>query len=144
MSEPLPLRAGGCLCGAVRFAARPGPHMDVCHCGMCRRWSGGVFMAVPVTELTIEDGSPLGAYASSDYGERAFCRNCGSSLFWRMRDGSSAAASLQAFDDLSGIDFAEEIFIDDKPALYSFADDTAKLTGAEFVARVSGQEQAGG
>ncbi|GLK56249.1 hypothetical protein JOD31_002286 [Methylopila capsulata] len=137
-------RTGGCLCGAVRFSAKAAAHMDVCHCSMCRRWSGGVFMTVPVEELAIEDEGALRAFASSGYGERVFCGTCGSSLFWRMQDGSAVVASLQAFDDPSGIAFAEEIFIDDKPALYSFADDTAKLTGAEFIARVSGQEQAGG
>lgn len=135
---------GRCLCGAVRFTARAGAHMDVCHCGMCRRWSGGVFMGVPVTELAIEDETALGVYRSSDYGERVFCKTCGASLFWRMQDGSAAVVSLQALDEASGVVFAEEIFIDDKPATYDFANDTAKLTGAEFIARVSGQEASGG
>lgn len=138
------VKTGGCLCGAVRFSAKAGAHMDVCHCGMCRRWSGGVFMGVPVEDLKIEDEAALGVYRSSDYGERVFCKSCGSSLFWRMQDGSAAVASLQAFDDPSGIVFAEEIFVDDKPATYDFANDTAKLTGAEFIARMSGQEASGG
>lgn len=140
----LALKTGGCLCGAVRFSAKAGRHMDVCHCGMCRRWSGGVFMGVAMTDLTVESEAALGVYRSSGYGERVFCKTCGSSLFWRMQDGSAGVVSLQALDDQSGIVFAEEIFIDDKPAIYDFADGAARLTGAEFIARVSGQEASGG
>ena len=34
---------GGCICGAVRFEAKPeSDEMGVCHCGFCRRWSGVV------------------------------------------------------------------------------------------------------
>ena len=41
------LRSGGCLCGAVRFEIPvPQAKFTVCHCGMCRRWSAGPFMAV--------------------------------------------------------------------------------------------------
>lgn len=135
-------KTGRCLCGAVRFEGMVGPHMDACHCGNCRRWTGGMFMAVPVTELAIENEAGLAAYKSSDYGERVFCRTCGSSLFWRMQDRSATVVSLQALDDPSGIDFAEEIFVDKKPAIYAFANDTRKLTGAEFFARVAESQKA--
>ena len=33
---------GRCLCGKVTFTAEGvEPHSHACHCGMCRRWSGG-------------------------------------------------------------------------------------------------------
>jgi hypothetical protein len=131
--------SGKCLCGAVRFTATPkNDEMSVCHCGMCRRWSGGVFMAVGCETLDVEDGAPLGVYRSSDYGERVFCSVCGSSLFWRMHDDSFFAVCPQAFDDPSRFRFASEIFIDAKPANYAFANDTRKMTGAEFFAAMSG------
>lgn len=140
----LATKSGRCLCGAATFTAKVGREMHACHCDYCRRWSGGVFMAVFVEDVTIDDESELGVYKSSAYGERVFCKTCGSSLFWRMQDGSGGVASLQAFEDKSGVDFAEEIYIDKKPALYSFAGSAAKLTEAEFVARMTGQETAGG
>lgn len=144
MSDAAP-KSGRCLCGAVRFSAKIGPHVDVCHCGMCRRWSGGVFMASAGEDIAIEDEAALGVYRSSDYGERVFCKTCGSSLFWRMQDGSGAHVSVSALDDLSGLTFAQEIFIDEKPALYDFANETRRLTGAEFVAMFEAkQEEAGG
>ncbi|MCP3055288.1 GFA family protein [Aurantimonas marianensis] len=132
MSEAL---KGGCLCGAARFTAKPQKmEMDVCHCRMCQKWSGGVFMAVPCTEVTLEDETQFSRYVSSDWAERLFCKSCGSSLLWRMRDGSHAAVSMQGFDDPSRFAFTEEIFIDEKPETYRFADATRKMTGPEVVA----------
>ena len=124
---------GRCLCGAVKFQATPqGAEMTVCHCVMCRRWSGGTFTAIDCTgALKIEDASALGVYRSSEWGERCFCKQCGSSLFWRMQDGSHISVAAQAFDDPAQFAFTTEIFIDEKPANYAFANQTKKLTGAE-------------
>jgi hypothetical protein len=131
------VRSGGCLCRAVRFTAVPSkPHMDVCHCGMCRRWSGGVFMSVPVRDLKIENEAGLGVYSSSEWAERLFCKSCGSSLVWRMKEEEAdlIAVSYQSLDDQSGLVFEQEIFIDEKPALYAFAGDRPRKTGAEVMA----------
>lgn len=132
---------GGCLCGAVRFTASPASQtMGVCHCAMCRRWSGGTFMAVDCGQsVEIEDDDQLGIYVSSDWGERVFCKTCGSTLFWRMRDGSDTVVSAQAFDDPSVFQFTSEIFVDEQPENYAFANETRRLTGPEFVAIISGK-----
>jgi len=139
-----PIRTGGCLCGAVRFEAVPSKlEMDVCHCSMCRRWSGGAFMAVPCgNSLSFTLSGGLAVFRSSDYGERLFCKACGSSIAWRMQDGSAAAVSMQAFDDAEGFVFAEEIFVDDKPDTYAFANHTRKLTGAEVMAQFANEQGA--
>src|SRR5690349_9964967 len=103
--------SGGCLCGAVRFAAvAEKREMDVCHCNMCRRWSGGVLMTVPCTDVEVADDTQLGVYPSSEWGERAFCRACGSSLFWRQRSGEGhVAVAFPSLDNAGDLDFAEEI-----------------------------------
>ncbi|NVK36182.1 MAG: GFA family protein [Rhodobacteraceae bacterium] len=128
--------SGGCLCGSIRFTATPvQSEMGVCHCKMCRQWSGGVYMAVGCGDsVVIEDETSLGVYKSSDYGERVFCKSCGSSLMWRMQDGSHSSVSAQSFDDPSQFGFVSEIFVDEQPANYAFANDTKKMTGAEVFA----------
>jgi hypothetical protein len=66
-------KAGGCLCGAVRFVAE-GVETEhhACHCGMCRRWSGGApFFGVTVQSVVFS-GSELTRYASSKWAERGF------------------------------------------------------------------------
>jgi hypothetical protein len=136
-------KTGHCLCGAVRFKATPRrEEMGVCHCGMCRRWSGGTFMAVDCgTSVEIEDDTRLGVYVSSDWGERVFCKSCGSTLFWRMRDGSDTVVSAQAFDEPADFRFVSEIFTDEQPPNYAFANDTRRMTGPEFIALVTGKAE---
>lgn len=131
---------GGCLCGSVRFTAAPSEtEVTACHCGMCRRWTGGPFLGVRCDDaVTIVSGEDqLAAYASSEWGERVFCRTCGSTLFWRMRETKDTEVAFGAFDDPSPFSLRKEIFIDAKPAGYSFADDTEKLTGAELMAQMA-------
>ncbi|SJZ55511.1 GFA family protein [Consotaella salsifontis] len=133
---------GKCLCGAVRFEAVVEKlEVGACHCGICRRWAGGPFMAVGASAAVLSGIDDLGIFQSSEWGERGFCRECGSSLFWRSRDESHYALSVNALQDASDATFSTEIFIDSKPAWYDFANDTKKMTGAEvFAAFAPAQE----
>jgi hypothetical protein len=128
--------SGRCLCGAVQFTATPKRmEMGVCHCGMCRRWTGGAFMGVQCgPDVQVADASQLGAYQSSGYGERCFCKVCGSTLFWRMQGGAMHVVAAQAFDDPNAFAFVSEIYVDEQPGNYSFANQTKRMTGPEFVA----------
>lgn len=142
-TAPLGPCHGHCLCGAVRFRATPlSRAMSVCHCSLCRRWAGGVGMAVACDPaLQLDDDSALGVYRSSEWGERVFCRACGSSLFWRARDGSALMVSAQAFDDPSVFELTLEIFVDDQPCNYAFAQSTRRLTAAQTLATFATRDQ---
>ena len=134
---------GGCICGAVRFSAVPkSDEMGVCHCTLCRRWTGGAgFLGVECgTSVETENEAMLGVYKSSEYGERVFCKTCGSTLFWRMQDGSDTVASAQAFDEPGSFRFVSEMFFDEKPDNYMFANDTKKMTSAEFLAAYASKQ----
>lgn len=127
---------GGCLCGAVRFTAtRANRDVAICHCGMCRKWTAGLFMAVDCTDtLKVDDATDLGLYRSSEWAERAFCKKCGTPLFYRLVGQNLSFASAEAFDDRDGYEFTSQIFIDEKPAYYEFANETHNMTGAEVFA----------
>jgi hypothetical protein len=129
-------QSGGCLCGAVRFTASPSDHeVGVCHCSMCRRWSGGPLMVRDCgTTLKVEDTSGLGVYRSSEWAERGFCKQCGTPLYYRLIDKDLYFVSAEAFDDVKDITFTTQIFIDEKPAYYDFANKTRTMTGAEVFA----------
>ncbi|MEW5422602.1 GFA family protein [Amorphus sp. 3PC139-8] len=132
-------KSGGCACGAVRFAATvKGTHMDACHCETCRHWSAGPLMGVEVQDLTIEDETSLGVWDSSPWAERLFCTRCGTSIGYRMKDGSFT--TLSAFVSDTPLDFplGTEIFVDSKPASYAFAGDAKQMTGADVVAMFGG------
>ena len=74
------------MCGAVAFTAKglKPEAASVCHCEMCQRWAGGPWVAVFVSELEFQDDAQLGWYQSSELARRAFCRQCGSGLFWQL------------------------------------------------------------
>lgn len=132
--------AGKCLCGAVRFIARPKNFkVGVCHCDMCRRWSGGPFLALECgSEVEFENDDSLKFYRSSDWGERGFCAECGSALFWRTQDREQWVVSAGALVGPENLTLTSQIFIDEKPDYYDFANDTEKLTGAEVFAKFAG------
>ncbi|MHB8179549.1 MAG: GFA family protein [Acidithiobacillus ferrivorans] len=79
---------GGCLCGAVRYAATGHTVFSVnCHCRDCQRTSGGAYtpaLFVPETSITIDSGRKM---------SRGFCPKCGSQLF----------AKLEMLPDIIGI-----------------------------------------
>ncbi|MEO0819942.1 MAG: GFA family protein [Pseudomonadota bacterium] len=84
MSETL---VGGCLCGAVRYEARPPKSLHYfCHCTDCRRHGGGAVhagIAVAADSLVVT-GSPTVWTKAADSGRtiaRHFCSICGSHLF---------------------------------------------------------------
>ena len=127
---------GSCLCGAVSFTASPSTmEMGVCHCSMCRKWSGGTFMAVSCDSINIEDETHLKAFQASKWGERLFCDKCGSTLIWRTQDHKHSVMAAQAFDDPSKFEFTSEIFVDNKPDNFEFANPTKKMTEAQVMAQ---------
>ncbi len=139
MAEDL-TRTGRCLCGAVTFTVElKAAHFDACHCGMCRRWSGGPAFAVEAKAAPAIDGADkLASYSSSDWGVREFCSTCGSNLFWRSPQFGIASVYLGALDNADDLTFETQIFVDHKLPGYSFAEQTQMMTEAEVVAQFSG------
>ena len=140
-------KTGGCLCGAVRYTLSETPTAyGACHCGMCRKFSGGIELGLHVMPggLTWDADDQLATFTSSEWAERGFCITCGFSLFWRLTmpgemQGlmSVAAGSL---DDMSGLTFDTEVYIDHKPDSHAFAGDRKRMTEADVMAMVNGGE----
>jgi hypothetical protein len=106
---------GRCLCGAVRYEVR-GPLRDVvlCHCVECRRWSGnaGAFSAAHDTDLVVE-GDALRWIESPDSARRArraFCSECGSSLFWKAADAERTGIAAGTLDTPTGLEITAHIY----------------------------------
>ena len=76
-------------------------------------------------------------YASSDWAERGFCRKCGSHLFYRLT-GSGRYMVPPGLLDVDFV-FDHQVFIDEKPGYYSFANETENLTGEELFAKYAPQ-----
>jgi hypothetical protein len=134
-------RDGGCLCGAVRFTARlTGTSFGVCHCPMCRKWTGSALlgMTVPAGNVAWTGAEHIARRQSSGWGERAWCRDCGSPVWFRVTVDSPLAGTIElpigSFDNADGLTMANEIYIDVKPDSYAFAaTDRQVLTRAQCV-----------
>ncbi|MEM7078069.1 MAG: GFA family protein [Pseudomonadota bacterium] len=125
---------GKCLCGAITFVAdEVETHVHACHCAMCRGWTGGPMMAAAVGSVTFS-GDTLKRYESSLWAERGFCSECGSSLFYRLKEPEIYLLATGVFDDAEQFSVTGEIYIDEKPGGYDFAGDHPRLTGEEFLA----------
>jgi hypothetical protein len=100
-SETKSLLAGGCQCGAVRFALSAAPvRVSVCHCRMCQKASGAPFASladIPLEHFAWTRGKPA-AFRSSSIAERDFCAACGTPLSYRLIGGSKIEIMTGAFD----------------------------------------------
>jgi len=98
--------AGGCQCGAVRYALATSPeHASVCHCRMCQKASGGPMMAfarVKKSALRWSRGKPA-SFRSSSLVERHFCAACGTPLTYNFIDSPHVSVSAGSLDDPEAI-----------------------------------------
>ena len=131
-----PRMEGQCLCGAVTVSAANNPHVEACHCGMCRRWGGGPLLAVSCgSDVQFTGREQVGVYDSSEWAERGFCKRCGTHLFYRFKPADTYAVPAGLFEHQDQLALHEQIYIDSKPEYYAFANDTPVLTEAEVLKR---------
>lgn len=81
MSETI---VGGCQCGAVRYRlSAPVQRVEHCHCSMCRRLHGALFVSFGIArraDFQLEGEDALGDYPSSPGVHRRFCTVCGGQI----------------------------------------------------------------
>lgn len=128
---------GHCLCGKVKFIANNmNNSVGVCHCSMCRRWTGGPIMAVSCgTDVVFEGEDAIKVYSSSDWAERGFCADCGSNLFYRLKGSGEHFMAAGLFENDEDFVFESQVFIDEKPKYYCFSNETSNMTAAEVFAK---------
>ena len=128
---------GQCLCGAVKITANSAEsHVGACHCRSCRRWGGGPFMEINCgSDVDFEGHEHIARYNSSDWAERGFCRQCGSHLFYRLKEPQQHMMPVGLFEEDEAREFRTQVFIDEKPDYYNFANETEDMTGAELFAK---------
>ena len=133
---------GSCLCGGVRFEVDP-PFIQAshCHCERCRKHSGTAvctqarvlrkqFHLLQGRELikvygsaSVRDSGATGKVAER-HAVKAFCLNCGSSLFggdWP--NGPQVSIRMGAFDDDPGIRPQFHTFVADRAPWDTITDD---------------------
>jgi hypothetical protein len=128
---------GSCLCGAVKISTNNMSNLvGACHCNMCRKWGGGALLAVECgSEVSFSGEENIGVYQSSQWAERGFCQKCGSHLFYKLKQNSQYFIPVGLFDNSENLRLDHQVFIDEKPEYYSFANETHNMTGAQLFAQ---------
>ncbi|MDX7900197.1 GFA family protein [Aeromonas media] len=121
---------GTCLCGGITVSSGDHKEVNLCHCTMCRRWSGGPMFAVHGGKGVSFKGLTPVAYRSSEWAERGFCPTCGTHLFYHLLPTDEYILSAGLFQE-QGFELTGQIFIDEKPDFYELKNDTPTLTGQQ-------------
>lgn len=125
---------GKCLCGSIEVVADEHQEVGLCHCSMCRRWTGGPMFAVHCGSRVSFNGGKPSAYRSSDWAERGFCPTCGTHLFYHLLPNDDYILPAGLFQE-QNFKLTSEIFIDERPAFYEFKNETHKMTGQQVFER---------
>jgi hypothetical protein len=93
---------GGCLCGALRYEARP-THREgyYCHCRMCQLAFGNTraaFLNLRKDEVRWLTPAPS-YFASSTFARRGFCGRCGTPLSFEYLSSERMDLSVGSLDD---------------------------------------------
>jgi hypothetical protein len=118
MEVAQPRATGRCLCGAVTYEVR-GLLRDVvlCHCVECRRWGGhaGAYASAMNVDLVVSGGSLrwVPSPESNRHARRAFCCECGSSLFWQAADAERTGIAAGTLDPPTGLRLTAHIYTAD-------------------------------
>ncbi|MEP5759259.1 MAG: GFA family protein [Litoreibacter sp.] len=121
---------GRCDCGAVKFEVDVVREtVTVCHCRQCRRTSGHVWASTKAKFDAVIFSSDHGLewYESSGFAKRGFCRNCGSSLFYRMNNEDGVGISAGCLETPTNLRIGKHIFCKDKGDYYEISDGAAQI-----------------
>lgn len=129
---------GSCLCGAIEVTTLDQANVDVCHCTTCRRWGSGPMLAVHCGSDVVFGGKQKpSTYQSSDWAERGFCSTCGTHLFYHLFSPDEYVLSAGLFQQGVSFEMSSQIFIEQKPDYYDFANETPTMTGEQAFAHFS-------
>ncbi|WGV24572.1 GFA family protein [Halotia branconii] len=128
---------GSCLCGSVSVSTNSmSNQVGACHCNMCRNWGGGPLLVVKCeSDVSFSGDENIGVYQSSKWAERGFCNKCGTHLFYKLIQNNQYFMPVGLFDNCEDLVFDHQVFIDEKPKYYCFANETKNITGAEIFAQ---------
>jgi len=129
-SGPQAWLTGGCLCGSLRYRFDPRDALvDLCHCGMCRRSTGGVLVGwaqVRPDRFVVNAGSPS-VFRSSPGLARHFCGRCGTQVHMTDDAGRSIGITLGSLDDIEALRPAAHGWDSARPTWLCLADELPRF-----------------
>jgi hypothetical protein len=93
-----------------------------------------MYAGIEAPDFTVEGEDHVRIYQSSNWAERAFCKTCGSNLWYTFRPTGNRTFLAGMFDLPQGLPIKHQIFVDEKPDWYDLAQKSPMKTGAEIIA----------
>ena len=126
---------GHCLCSAVRIELdEPAGQVEICQCSMCRRSGGAFYSALAGAEFRIKGEDSVAVYRSSNWAERAFCKTCGTNLWFKFLPTGNRSFSAGLFDEARALTIEKEIFVDEAASWSCVGGEHPRMTGEEIIA----------
>lgn len=118
--------AGGCFCGAVRYAVADAFRYAMnCHCSRCRRTTGAAFKpfaGIEHDKLRVVEGEGHLKIYGGPKGNNTLCGHCGSLLYSVVRDGAFVHVAMGTLTDAPSIRPSCHIFVGSKAPWFSITD----------------------
>lgn len=132
------LHEGSCLCGRVQYQIR-GQLKDVinCHCSMCRKLHASAFRTratILASNWSLLRGQEwIKYYESSPGNHKAFCSNCGSSLYTKFdKNPAVYGFPLGTLDTDPKVAPERHIFVKSKAPWYEITDDLPQFDAHDY------------
>ena len=111
---------GNCLCKKIEINLNKACNrVTACYCNMCRTWADGALFSLAAAylenDLKIEGKDWIQEYKSSEAAMRGFCKNCGTSLYYKLNSGEYFLNVGLFADSDSDFQLVEEYDADQKP-----------------------------
>ncbi|NVK31602.1 MAG: GFA family protein [Gammaproteobacteria bacterium] len=122
------------MCGAVRFDVTSDiGDIVMCHCEQCRRLNSHAMAATrcPAKALRITQGEATLKWHAWTTAEHAFCRECGSTLFWRQPNADEISIAAGSLDTTQPKTLIAHIFTGEKGDYYALDDSTPQYLAKE-------------
>ena len=135
----MPPFKGKCLCGAVSYTLSDDKNetqpyrLFACHCDDCRQWTSGIMFSLSPSTPVFNTGNDdyIVTYHTSPVSHRAFCKKCGSNLYF-YSDKSGFHMCAGTLEDYQDLKLTREVFIDACPKAYALEN---KQNGRQVLTR---------
>jgi hypothetical protein len=100
-----------------------------CHCTQCRKQTGNYWASTHTADkdLTMLKSGTLGWYRASANAQRGFCKNCGSTLFWKKDGSDVTSVCAGSIDGKTDLKLAGHIYVADAGDYYEIAGGSYRL-----------------
>jgi len=120
-----------CLCQNIKYSVNlVNLKMGVCHCSMCRKNTSGTGFSFfySLSEPNFTNQNDLTIYNSNGTADRAFCKNCGTVIYYHQTSAQGYCIPSGLIENLdeSKVLFDKEWYYGDKPTYYCHANNTIK------------------